>query len=203
VTIICFRDGIMAADGQRQAGSVIVGTRTRKIERLADGSLMGCAGDAVVIQRVVNHFRTPGKPGKFYSGMWLQDLSWEGVEVSDFTALVARIDGTVWKIYNKGEVYLCGSEESFHATGEPYEMARGMMLAGASAEQAVELCCANHAHCGGTVQIERLEAQPDIFDDGTGVSAADAAIADSLEAEREAFAEREKSWAWAERMGIS
>lgn len=56
MTVIVYRDGIMAADGLGISGTTIVATKERKIIRSA-GSLIGLAGDVAATRRFMDQVK--------------------------------------------------------------------------------------------------------------------------------------------------
>ena len=49
MTIIAYRDGVMAADTATWQGGVMIGDRSKKIMRTPEGFLIACAGELSVI----------------------------------------------------------------------------------------------------------------------------------------------------------
>ena len=59
MTIIAYRDGVMAADTATWQGGVMIGDRSKKIMRTPEGFLIACAGELSVISK----FRAWAKSG--------------------------------------------------------------------------------------------------------------------------------------------
>jgi hypothetical protein len=141
MTIICYRDGIMAADGAQYMGSMRV-SRMEKIICLPGGELFAATGPAGYIQRLHNWLRgaVPGPMPR------TDDEGFSGLLISPL-GLVQAIDCF-------GELF--PMEAPWLAIGYPDAFARGCMAGGATAEQAVRLCLEHHDGCGGPVQVEAL-----------------------------------------------
>ena len=141
MTIICYRDGILAADSAIWQGDVIVGHR-EKIRRLQDGRLFAAAGASPLIQAV---------------GDWLEGSApapripeaeeWDILGIILGEAGPMLIDRTLNAYPMPGNFVAIGRGESF---------AMGALACGAGAEEAVKLCIEKTAFCAGTVQIESL-----------------------------------------------
>ena len=141
MTIICYRDGVMAADGATFTHDRIAGM-VRKIARAPDGSLGAAAGDA-------------GECGRFRT--WVENGMKEPfklTEGADFGGIVVSPSGIVTRLDNKARPVLLDADYAIE--GAPEDIAAGAMEAGATAEQAVRICIKVHGFCAGPVQVERL-----------------------------------------------
>lgn len=153
MTIICIKDGVVAADGSRWEGRVRVVDDKRKIARSVDGAIGGAAGysgDTTIFRRwfAVSEFPEQRNHNP-KNGPIVFDKE------SGFSALWLERDGTVWAMAFDGKPYELGSGPQ--AVGAAWEMALGAMYAGASAEQAVRICVERHDCAGGEIFVERLE----------------------------------------------
>jgi len=123
VTTICYRDGVLAADTAVNAGDMTVGT-TVKIARAPDGTIGGAAGPLGITTKFLR---------------WLQDgMIGEPPSGKEVQLMWVTPDGKVWA--NDGD----GAYEMVHAycaIGTGYRMAMGAMAFGATAREAVEVCC--------------------------------------------------------------
>lgn len=145
MTVIAYRDGIMAADtamwdggdGERLAVSNIT-----KIKRLPDGGLIACTGRTPDIAKVHEWLRKDGpKPAPF--------------DKDCFGAMLVRPDGSVWNMSSDLDIYPAG-EAPCYAEGGHRHFMMGAMMAGASAREAVEMAM-KFGDCGaGMVQVEML-----------------------------------------------
>ncbi len=145
MTIICVRDGIMAADSGTFVGDLRT-TQSRKINRAPDGTLGAAAGitaDCLRFQAWI--------AGGFAEG------AFNPVE-ADFAALILTPDGQVFD-YQYGT--RIPSTFGYAALGGPWPFAQGAMAAGASAERAVELAIEFCNGCAGPVQVERVGSSVD------------------------------------------
>lgn len=141
MTVIAYRDGIMAADGASWQGEVIVAFETRKINRTAGGWLWACSGardDIDLFREWIEHDRSspPPKPRE-----------------DDFSAIVVRPDGEVTRFYG-GHPYQVPA--TFVSAGAHDEFLNAVMIHGGSAEEAVRLAIKHCPWAGGEVQVERL-----------------------------------------------
>ncbi len=141
MTIIAYRDGILAADTFVWSGSITIGTTT-KIIKAPDGWMAGTAGDSYAgecFRRWVMNRRTPE---------WSNDIE-------NFTGLLIDPNGNVLSYDSKykGPSHAIAS---FYAIGSGYEVAIGAMSAGASAEEAARIAIERCSHCGGMIDVLKL-----------------------------------------------
>lgn len=145
MTIICYRDGVMACDSAFWAGGSTIVGHGQKIFRLPQGGLIGCSGDSGMFEWF---------PEWINRGAPLTER--ETPSDSGFGAVLVKPDGTiVW--YNarclpmtiRADFYACGAAETF---------ATGALAAGATAEEAVRLAIKYTDGAGGEVHVERLRA---------------------------------------------
>lgn len=141
MTIICYRDGIMAADSAQWIDNVCVG-HTKKIIRASFGDLVACAGltpDCYLFREwALDGFRAESKPGPS----------------EDFGALVIKTDGGIWRYDHRMvcyQVHLPYAIEGMHG-----EFVLGALAQGATAVEAVALAIKNCAYAKGEIQVERL-----------------------------------------------
>lgn len=144
MTIICYRDGVMAADtaaiadGIRQSSSF-------KIIRSQHGVLAACAGSSADCYKFERWFQDGSDPFRF-------KISLE--EEGSFGGIFVLSDGQVHRVTYKGDIYPVYAK--FHAEGSAYQFALGALAAGCSAEETVKLCIEHCQGVGGPVQIEVL-----------------------------------------------
>jgi ATP-dependent protease HslVU (ClpYQ) peptidase subunit len=155
LTIICFKDGVMAADAQQTAGDLIVGY-ARKIWRYADGTLAGGCGISTKLWRF--HHTFAKAPFDFKTGDQIDVSGFGKMEPGDFTMLLVKPDGRRFIIFWDGDVreYSRKSESGPMAIGQGQEYALGVMDAGMSAAMAVRLTCKRFTGCGGRIQSMRV-----------------------------------------------
>ena len=139
MTVIVFRDSILAADTAVWAGNIIAGHVPDKIVRLPDGRLVGGAGRVTDIQAFKKWIETGEGPGQKFE---------------DFTGIVVTPEGEV-TTFNK----------KLQATPEPFpwvalgmeDFCRGALAAGCSAEETVRLAIEYTDMAGGEVITLVLE----------------------------------------------
>lgn len=144
MTIIAYRDGILAADSVGwTAESNVRASVVPKIKRLRDGGLYGAAGDSLEINEFSEWMQRNrrGEKPVFDSG-------------KDFISLWLKPDESL---------HMCGHKlnfmplvDQFFAVGAAAIFCFGALHAGASAEKSVQLAIDHHYGVGGAVQVERL-----------------------------------------------
>lgn len=145
MTIICYRDGVMAADSLISSMEIRRG-RVRKIVRTETGWLCGASGYCGEVVRFLEWSRTAigAAEAKFSID----------VEDGDFAAVAVSPAGEVEHFDHKGHRFYV--EAPFYAIGAGREIAIGAMAHGASAEQAAQYAIDWAVSCGGPVHVERL-----------------------------------------------
>ena len=148
MTIICYRDGIMAADSFSFVGEVRWCGTFPKIARGQFNGVRGVAGAsgaAAIGGAFLEWFGSVAAKVPFDA-----KIKNEG----DFSGIAALVDGTVWR----WDSHLMPYREfsPFYVDGSGGDVALGAMAFGASAEEAVRVCCEFHAFCGGDVTVLRL-----------------------------------------------
>lgn len=143
MTIIVFRDGIMAADTSVWQDYILIGS-TQKILRLASGALVGCAGD----EGLATAFRA------WAAGGFVLEKQPVPVGQEEFRAIVAYPDGRT-DTYG-GTMRPVHSRCQFLVAGSCHEFANGCLAAGASAARTVRLAINHYAWAAGNIQIEKI-----------------------------------------------
>jgi len=147
MTVIVYRDGVMAADSQVCNNEGLITGAVTKLARREDGSLLGLAGYAGDVTGFRDWFLAGGKD------------AWEAADKDHgFAAIVVSPNGRVSIFDQNGRSYPV--EAPFYARGAGAEIAFGALAMGARADQAVEIACRFSVWCGGEVQVERLDALP-------------------------------------------
>lgn len=141
MTIIVYRDGILAADTAIWRGCIYVGD-AQKITKTNDGILVGAAGNAMECEA----FR------KWAAGN--RRSAWKP-QNDDFNGLLIEPSGMVSQYSGLNKVP-CNIEYPFHAIGYGYEIAYGALDMGASAYDAVKSAILRHAYCGGNITTLKL-----------------------------------------------
>lgn len=129
----------MAGDGRVCSGSTVFGSNAEKVVRIADGRIVGIAGNARCAEPFVKWLAEGGD---------IPDLE------EDFEAIVLHLDGSCRSYDNKGRSI---PEELPTATGSGREFALAAMDLGASPEQAVVIACSRDIMTGGTITVIHLE----------------------------------------------
>ena len=150
MTVICYKDGVLAADRSScDESDMIVGVRT-KIVRASPkimGGTCGSAHHATLFREWVENGMVVGS---------IPDLG------DDKFGALLILDGEAFR-YNHRFVPV-KVEAPFHTIGNGEMVAAGAMFMGATAEQAVAAACALVLGCGGGVDVLRLavthEASP-------------------------------------------
>ncbi|MDE2100369.1 MAG: hypothetical protein KGL39_24165 [Patescibacteria group bacterium] len=142
MTVIVFRDGVMAADtaGWDYTGHVIKSFR-RKIFRLKDGSLFAACGElehSTVLMEQLNG----------------NDIANYIITDDGFCAIVITKDGAILRFLKS--MRSTKIEQPFVAIGANEPFVYGALYAGASAQFAVELAIKYTDSAGGDVQVEYL-----------------------------------------------
>lgn len=140
MSVVAYRDGILAADRQcSDAGDMKVGLRT-KIFR-AHGNLHGCVGNAGVSEayRAAIEDSTEMPPP---------------TDDKDWGCLRIQANGTVYRV--SGNFFAVKVEAPYHAIGSGDMVAMGAFYMGATAEGAVQAACEFIYGCGGGVDVLRL-----------------------------------------------
>lgn len=144
MTVICYRDGIMAADSLSSHNGRRVAS-VKKIVRSEDGNLAGSAGDA----SDCGAFRSwiaAGGPKETIPKLSNED--------GDFDAIMVTPDRRMFML--DGSLLPIPFDAPFCAIGSGAPIAIGAMHMGATAEQAVEAAIAHNCYCHGPIQIEHL-----------------------------------------------
>lgn len=144
MTVIAYRDGILATDSRATNDEGLMIGAIAKIWRRADGSLCAASGGAGDCQSFA---------GWFLAGD--EAVPWEAKDHSKgFAGLVITPGGRVMIWNFDGRSYQI--EAPFYARGYGAEIAIGAMAMGARADQAVEIACRWSVWCGGPVQVLQL-----------------------------------------------
>jgi hypothetical protein len=150
MTIICIKDGVVAADGStwQANGAILVSKMTRKLCRAQDGAVAGCAGGSMNTQR----FRDWFVGSRSYDRQQTPPVFNKDAGLS---AVWLEPNGEMWRLDGAGQAYRLEGQD-VAVVGAAGEMALGAMYAGASAEQAVRICVERSDAAGGEVFVEQL-----------------------------------------------
>lgn len=145
MTVIAYRDGVLAADTLMCMGDSRVAF-SGKIARNGAGDLAGAAGDAVYCQLFLAWF-SGGERGDAPEAKREQN--------SLDRALICRASHIIEVFEDRGRYSI---EASYFAVGSGRPEAMGAMHAGATAEGAVRAAIAHDAWCGGEITVLRHTA---------------------------------------------
>lgn len=145
MTVIVYRDGVMAADSAVWIGGIIVGN-TKKIWRLSDGSLYAASGARPDVMACCRWLATGGMPHEKPAAVDDKEF---------FGALLVSSNGVIGKIDRRFELY-DASCAKWAVEGAHSEFLLGALMQGATAEEAVSLAIQYGDSAGGEVQVERL-----------------------------------------------
>lgn len=141
MTVVCYKDGILAADSQMSAGDAIVTLSFKKLAK-GPGVIGGFSGRANNIPTYRKWVKKGAKkkdiPSKNTDGMIIR-----GTKKDPKIYIVD--DGLLIRIYDKT-----------HAVGSGANVALGAMSAGASAQEAVRITMKHNHSCGGKVMTVTL-----------------------------------------------
>jgi hypothetical protein len=141
MTIVCFKDGILAADSVVVEDGMAYGLM-RKIIRSDTGCLAGGSGDVSslypFLEWVRKGMKARGKP-----------------TIGELDGIVIKPNGEIL-FFENGLVPFKVSSKS-HAIGSGAQMAIGAMMHGATAIQAVKYVCERITTCQEPIQALRLD----------------------------------------------
>lgn len=145
MTTIVYKDGVMAADSRAYSGGAEGMGEKVKIRRLSDESLIGCS---TII---------PGLSEAMID--WIEsDMKGDTPNRKDkaFSAIMVSPEGKVYMMSN--ESLIAGPlKADFFATGTGADYAKGAMMMGASAKQAVKIAKRLDVWSDGKVRTLRLK----------------------------------------------
>lgn len=138
MTIVAYRDGVMAADSRLTDGSLIMPNGIRKIFQRADGALVGVTGDAEDVEAARAWTERSGKKPPVLTKGAVMILVTSGGGISE---------------YSQQGRFRYHNTTGYMAIGTGATAALGAMWAGASAVEAVAAAIALDNCCGGDVYV--------------------------------------------------
>lgn len=141
MTIVAYKDGIMAADKQSTYDGMP--WTVTKIRRTKDGALVGCAGHTAVCRQLQDWYAGDRDPKTF-----------PDTENQCYMLVVLR-DGTIH--FYDGKPVPIHMEVPFIAMGSGRDFAVAVMDIGGSAEDGVRMAMKWNNGCGLGVDVLRLE----------------------------------------------
>jgi ATP-dependent protease HslVU (ClpYQ) peptidase subunit len=149
VTVIAYRDGIMAGDSCWSNGKGHIISIASKIIRLKHGILYGGAGGADDREIVKKLFHIE-RPDQIPNAKWFSDECGD----KECAALLAFPEGEVWIVSTEdGDEGAHPIKAPFASIGSGRHLAAGAMASGANAEQAVWVACQYNVYCRPPVQV--------------------------------------------------
>lgn len=146
MTVIAYKDGVMAADMQVTVGSQRY--RTQKLVRLPCGGVAGGAGDSAAAEAALAWFKGGGSLSGPGSADALPDV--EGASV-----LIVKGDGTRWILWDRFPAWEVLDPEI--AIGCGADGARVLMARGLSAVEACLQMAVTDVYCSDPVQSMAVE----------------------------------------------
>lgn len=157
MTVIAYTAGILASDSRASDGFQILSSNEKKLFRLANGAMVGTAGDCD--WRAVEELLAKASPKRMPTKDELRATR------TEFRGLMVFPKGEVFEIGvtqvdnahdTQWEAYVYSVNEPFAAVGCGEGPARTAMRLGKTAVEAVRIAIAENAGCGGPVQSLRL-----------------------------------------------
>jgi hypothetical protein len=145
MTVIAYRDGVMAADAGGWRGDAVM-PWFRKVARGPDGALYGGSGSAARVCEFL----------AWVDGGCLGEMPLpraEGKGRSDMSILIARPDGGVEILSHESREILTGAP--YAAIGACAEVCLGAMYAGADAETAIRAALEHGNGASGSAMVVR------------------------------------------------
>ena len=136
MTVIVYDGETLATDSGTFSDGMLVGNMNKIHIIKQSNSVFAAAGSVSDVQQVVN---------------WLNGTAEKPSIGEDLIGIQVFADGTCVEWDNKLTPYECLVP---FVSGSAQEMAMGALKAGASAVQAVEICCANHIYCNQPVNFK-------------------------------------------------
>lgn len=146
MTVIVYKDGVMAADTQETVNDVP--RRCIKLYKVGK-TIIGTAGDSYTGMMFVDWWKGGAKPKD------KPDLTNLDSEEEDFECLVWT-EGklySVTRLFQMVEINL--DDHPYYAIGSGSGVAYGALAMGAKAKEAVEIACDYDIHCGLPIETKR------------------------------------------------
>lgn len=144
MTIIAYRDGIMASDSGVTSGNIKFGW-VKKIIKTKGGLLVGASGTISGITNLINISADAEK---------ITDINFEELIEKEINGFIVEKDETVWCLSHS--IIPFKLEAPFHAEGSGAPVALGAMYMGANASQAVEAAIQFDLDCYGPIQSKSI-----------------------------------------------
>ena len=148
MTVIAYKDGVVAADSQETHGD----GRKQSCKKLykVNGTVIATAGDSYTSLIFVDWFE---RGARMEDCPDLSNVSWD----EDFECLVLESQSEIYTINRFFQKYYIEMPDGFFAIGCGAGYATVAMDCGLSAKEAVKMTCKHDAYCGGRVQSMRVK----------------------------------------------
>lgn len=141
MTVIAYRDGVLAADKKSTWASL--GHTTTKIRRMRDGSIAGCTGDSAICRELLDWYDAGAEPDRYPD------------RKSTSNMLLINRDHRV--LFFDGSPTPIEFEDPWVAMGSGRDYAIAAMHLGCSAKQAVDVACIYDDGCGHGIDVLELD----------------------------------------------
>lgn len=152
MTIIAYKDGILAADSVSVRGGMRAPIMQPKLIRAPDGTITGSAGSGPAL----HEFRQWVIAGMNFTNL---PAGWDKNSADDLDALILKPDGSLWRMDQKYRLYPLPRNSTCIGDNDAAVFAEGAMAAGMSAPDAVRLAIEHCVYIGGPVQVERIHPE--------------------------------------------
>lgn len=139
MTTIAYKDGVVAVDTMSTCGGWIDSHNVRKLHRLPDGSIAACTGAFAKGMQLID---------------WIKNGEQGGQPDIGASSSVVRFFRDRQRVYEFGHYFELN--ESLIAFGSGSPVAKGVMLSGATPEQAVRIVMEIDPNTGGDVVSETV-----------------------------------------------
>jgi ATP-dependent protease HslVU (ClpYQ) peptidase subunit len=142
MTIIAYKDGVVASDSRSTSGSTVIYTDKSK-SRNINGYIFWFAGEADAEDSLAS---------------WVFDSKKEVEDIADVEALIWDGEELWWAIKEpKNPPSIGRLDKTFSfAMGSGRDLAWGAMDAGASAKEAAQIAAGRNVYCGGKIRVKKL-----------------------------------------------
>jgi ATP-dependent protease HslVU (ClpYQ) peptidase subunit len=172
LTIICIKDGVVAADSATFSGSLLISQAAKKIVRSKDGAIGAMAGGSSYAMLFSEWFANSTKDDRLFREVAgsAKNRGLPIIEKDDtYYAIWLERDGSIWNLHS-ADLIPYTSNEDIGAVGSQTvcAMALGAMRGGVSAEEAVAICIKHSADAGGVVNaacLSSVEEKENVDDD--------------------------------------
>lgn len=145
MTVIAYKDGIMASDSLMAEDDGTIYSNIQKLFRFANNEVIGIAGDVRKCMAFLDWYD---------GGYSIEDWKVSDDKEDEFYALVAHSNGSV-QLYDSS-VNPINMNGDFFAIGSGAASAMALMKVGYSAEEAATMTCDLNVFCRPPIQIEKI-----------------------------------------------